>query len=86
MSTDHRQLSDGDCNTIVADGSYAQLPITCSNINEWCELSLYCTVGLHEGGLSSVQYTFIASENITANMQLLQLLEARFGINHYCIC
>lgn len=44
------------------------------------------TVGLREGGLSSVQYTFIASENLTANMQLLQLLEARFGINHYCIC
>ena len=38
------------------------------------------TVGLHGAGLSSVQYTFIASENVTTNTQLLQLLEARFGI------
>ena len=47
----------------------------------WPIIVSYSTVGLQEGSLSSVQYTFIASENITANTQLLQLLETRYDGN-----
>lgn len=44
----------------------------------WPIIVSYSTVGLQEGSLSSVQYTFIASEYITANTKLLQLLETRY--------
>ena len=47
----------------------------------WPIIMSYFTVGLQEGSLSSVQYTFIASENITANTQLLQLLETRYDVH-----
>lgn len=47
----------------------------------WPIIVSYFTVGLQEGSLSSVQYTFIASENITASTQLLQLLETRYDVH-----